>query len=195
MALNANALVSVADIFAYLKDSSTQVGDPNYTLVESLINSASDYCEKYIRSPIVNKSLTEYYSGDGTTDLYLDHAPIISLTSFTMDGVSQSVSGLDFEDYGLVFFKDGSTFTKGKKNIQITYVAGLGANNTLIPHNIRQACILLVQFWYKRDGLDYSTTFGESEIITGKWRFPQEVNNILDHYRNVRFGFVGADSS
>lgn len=193
MALNANALVTVADVLAYLKDSTTQSGDPNYVLIESLINSASDYCERYIRSPIVNKSLTESYSGEGTTDLYLDYAPIVSLTSFTMDSMVYNISNLDFEDYGLVFFKDGSTFTKGRKNIQITYVAGLGANMNTIPHDVRQACILLVQFWYKRDSQDYSTTFGESEVITGRWRFPQEVNNILDHYRNLRFGFVGTD--
>lgn len=182
MALQANALLDVADVFNYMKIETPDTTDPNYILVESLINRASDFVESYIGHPVINKSMTVTLDGDGSDELILPYFPVQSLTSVIMNGTDVTANA-DFYPEGFLFFKDGSPFNRGKKNVQVTFVVGHGADRSAIPQDIKQAALLVVHYWYKRDSLDYSQTFGESEVIVGQWRFPSTALQMLDPYR------------
>lgn len=189
MALQANALLDVKDVFDYMKMALPATNDPNYILVESLINRASDYAETYTNGPLINKSFTINVDGSGDVELMIAPYPIQSLSSVTVDGVSVT-SNVDFYSEGVLFLKDGNIFTKGRKNVAITYTSGYGADKNTIPQDIKQAALLIVHYWYKRDSLDYSQTFGESEVIVGQWRFPSTATKILDQYRRIRAAVV-----
>lgn len=189
MALQANALLDVADVFNYMKLPTPDANDPDYTLVESLINRASDFVESYIGHPVINKSMTVKLDGNGADELMLPYFPVQSVESVIMDGVDVT-SNADFYPEGFLFFKDCGTFTRGKKNVEVAYTVGHGANKNAIPQDIKQAALLIVHYWYKRDSLDYSQTFGESEVITGEWRFPSTALRMLDPYRDVKVAVV-----
>lgn len=184
MALQANALVSVDEVFAYLRITTPPSSDPQYQLIEALINRASDECENYVNGPIVNKTITEKLDGTGTDTKVLTYTPVQSVTSVKLDGVDIT-SNVDFYSYGVIFTKDKTPFTEGRKNIDITYTAGYGTTKDTIPQNLKHACLLIVHYFYKRDALDYSNTYGESEVIAGRVMFPAAASRILDAYRRV----------
>ena len=189
MALQANALLSVDEVFNYLRQTTPDQQDPLYTLVESLINRSSDYCERYIGNPIINREVTEMLDGNGSSEILLGHFPIQGIVSVSVDGADVTANA-DFYRHGILFLKDGSTFTTGRKNVEVAYTAGYGENKDTIPQDLKHAALLMVHFWFKRDSLDYSTTFGESDIITGNAagevvRFPYAAIRILDAYRKV----------
>lgn len=189
MALQSNALLDVGDVFAYLKMTTPASTDPNYILIESLINRASDFAESYTNGPIINKTVTVKLDGSGSDEIMLPYYPVQSITTATMDGVDITAN-VDFYPEGSVFLKDGSAFTVGRKNVSITYVAGYGANTSTIPQDIRQAVLLICHYWYKRDSLDYSQTYGESEVIVGQWRFPSTAVQMLDRYRRPNMAVI-----
>lgn len=189
MALQANALLDVSDVFNYMKLTTPASNDPNYILVESLINRASDFVESYVGHPVINKSVTVALDGNGSDELALPYFPVQSVTSVTMDGMNVT-SNTDFYPEGFLFFKDAGTFNPGRKNVQVTFTVGHGADKNAIPQDIKQAALLIVHYWYKRDSLDYSQTFGESEVIVGQWRFPSSALKMLDPYRRRNIGVI-----
>jgi uncharacterized phiE125 gp8 family phage protein len=188
MTLQANALVSVEEVFAYLRIPEPQPSDPQYQLIEALINRASDECENYVNGPIVNKTIMTKLDGTGADTKVLPHVPVQSITSVLVNGVDWTAN-VDFYTHGVIFTKNCTSFPEGRKNIDVTYVAGLGDTRDTIPQNLKHACLLIVQYWLKRDSLDYSQTFGESDIITGETvgvhRFPYTALKMLDPYRKV----------
>ncbi|MBA4541975.1 hypothetical protein H1164_03535 [Thermoactinomyces daqus] len=189
MTLQTNALLDVEDVFDYMKKDLPVSTDPNYVLIESLINRASDFCETYINGPIINKSATIALDGDGSDELALPYYPIQSVSSVLVDGVD-ATDNIDFYPEGFIYYTTGDAFPKGRKNIQVTFTAGLGADKNAIPQDIKQAALLITHYWYKRDSLDYSQTYGESEVIVGQWRFPSIAAQMLDRYRRPNMAVI-----
>lgn len=189
MALQANALLSIEEVFNYLRSPVPDETDPLYTLVESLINRASDYCERYISNPIINKEITDVLDGNGACKIMLNHFPIQGIGSVLVAGVDVTADA-DFYKHGVLFLKGDGVFPVGRKNIEVVYTAGYGEDKDTIPQDLKHAALLMVHFWFKRDSLDYSTTFGESDVITGNAageviRFPYAAIRILNAYRRV----------
>jgi hypothetical protein len=188
MALQENALISVEEVFNYLRLDTPEITDPQYQLIEALINRASDECERFINGPIINKTVTEDLDGTGTDTKVLTYRPIQSITSVLVDGLDWTAN-VGFYPHGVIFTKNGAFFPEKRQIINVTYVAGFGETKDTIPQGIKQAALLIVQFWFKRDSLDYSTTFGESDIITGEAagvnRFPYTALKMLESYRKV----------
>lgn len=183
MALNPGALLDVADIFEYMRESVPTSDNPEYSLVEELINRASAEVRQILGGPVINENITEDIDGNGDDYLFLTHFPVVSISSVTMDGVDVTAN-TDFYKHGELFFKDGSCFSEGRKNIRVSYVAGRGQTKDEIPQDIRHAALLIVHYWYKRDALDYSQSFGETEVITtGGPRYPRSALYILNRYQ------------
>ncbi len=92
--LAANALTTVATMEAELGiPAGTQT-----TLLERLINEASDAIEHYCSRTFYRATLTEKYAGHGTRRLMVDRTPLESITSITVDGSLISPVDYSIED-------------------------------------------------------------------------------------------------
>jgi hypothetical protein len=190
MALNANALIDVEELFRYMQVEAPAAGSDEEMLIHSLINSASDEVESIIGGPVIHKTITEQIDGTSEPSFFVRKVPLFDVVSVSLDGTDIS-SEVDFYEDGEVFHKDGEIFTRGRKNITVTYVAGYGASKSAVPADIRHACLLIVHYWYKRDSLDYSEGLKEADVITSSpVRYPSSVLRILKRYKNVRVSIL-----
>ena len=93
-------------------------------------------------------SFTEYYHGDEWRDrLLVACAPLASITNLWDDPtrgyltpISASSYAIEDADAGMIRLLDGLTFSKGLRNIKITYQGGFAT----IPADLEQAAIELV---------------------------------------------------
>jgi hypothetical protein len=185
MALSPRALCSVADIFAYMRKEIPDQTASDYILVENLINRASDEIERYIGGPVINREITEQHNAPSYSRLVMNHYPIVSLTSVLDNGVDRTSELTFVPNSGILMFKGGGRFSSIPYGVEVTYTAGRGADMDSIPQNIRQACVLIVHFWFKRDSADYSQTYGEADIILNGPRFPVTALKMIETYKDV----------
>ncbi|MBA4495102.1 hypothetical protein ACFO25_09925 [Paenactinomyces guangxiensis] len=174
------ALITVEEFFQYVKQPLPADTDDKYKLVESLIYRASDYCREYVGGPIITESITEKIDGTGHDEIKLSKVPVLSVSSVVVDGVDKTAA-IGFYEFGILYMDD--VFPEGRQNVTVNYSSGYGATHEDIPQGIKQAALLICHYWFKRDTLDYSSTYGESEVITGQWRFPTTALKMLDPYK------------
>jgi hypothetical protein len=184
------ALLTVAEFCQYVKESVPAVGEERYTLISALIDRASDNVKAYVGGPIINETISnEKHDSVRYDEIFLRKRPIVSIQSVLVDGVNETAN-IEFDpERGSIFYADNSLFPRGRRIVSVSYTAGYGADANAIPQDIKQAALLIAQFWYKRDVLDYSENFGESQIITGQLRFPTGALRILDRYKTDKVVF------
>jgi uncharacterized phiE125 gp8 family phage protein len=118
-----------------------------------LIVAAQAFLEEECGRVFDQGTVTEYYHGDDWRDrLMVKRPPITSVTNIWDDParaftspISASRYAIDDADAGLIRLLDGLTFSKGIRNIKITYVGGFAQ----IPEDLEQAAIELV--WAARE--------------------------------------------
>jgi len=94
----------------------------------------------------------EYYHGNGERVLRLDRVDIHSVTSLSIDDdddqtfTSITVDEVQVMPEGIIRLTDDaeiSTFTKGFKNIKITYTYGATASGASAPEDVKRLCMLM----------------------------------------------------
>lgn len=105
----------------------------NEALLQSIINRVSKRFDEYCHRSIVERIHTEYYDGDGTSELLLNNMPISRVVSL-YDDIDRDFPSADLissDDYviypeqGIIkLFNDESVFQRGIQNIKITYWGG-----------------------------------------------------------------------
>lgn len=183
MTLAANALCSLNELKNYLNMPTAETSYD--TVLELLINMASDVIEQFLGTPVLNGSYTEKLDGDGTNVLVPRHYPIISVSSLKVDG--EAVSSDDYYVYEGYIYSE-QTLAEGHQNIELIYTAGWGATMSDIPLDLKLACIKLASYWYRRDVGAYSHSFGEPEEVRGlpAWSMPAAVRSLLEPYAGVK---------
>lgn len=183
-----NALVSVDQAQAFLNDTT----DANTVIITFWINAASRFCNEQTRRLLKSRTLTEYYSGDGTKTLFTRQYPITTLTSVhdDLDRSYGSDTALDTDDLALlpqdVAYKivyDGGIFNRGIKNLKVVYVAGY----TTVPYDLQEACLEIIAYWYKnhkegRFGLT-SRNIGDGSINIETTEIPKSAYTVLQRYK------------
>ena len=159
MPLSANAIISLAEAKAYCR-------------------------RKFIQAAIASEIL------DGEEDcdqVFLEFAPIVSLTSVKFDSVSQDISSFKIDKVAGRLKYDAGIFPEGFQNIEVAYLAGYGAAIANMPEDIKIATKKQVEFFWKRDSADFSDTFDEGMIIRapGEMLSPA-VRDILSTYFRTR---------
>ena len=190
MALDANAWTTVAAVKQALKIDS---GDTDHDQeIEDLINACYLMLEGYIHHPLKATDYTEYYDGDGTNSLVLRKYPINSVASIYDDidrvfAATELVAAADYvidneEEVGTVrLFQNTAIFQKGIKNIKITYNAGY----TTIPKDAARACIMLVSYYFNRQGSEGMTAQsigGKSESYVDE-ALPLYIRQMVNKYK------------
>jgi uncharacterized phiE125 gp8 family phage protein len=186
------ALISLADAKIEINVSTTDHDE----FITRAINNATAAIEKYCARRFASTTYTaERHNGTGTKFLYLNHKPIISVSSVTVDGdaVTEAADYEDEDKYwiepmikggkaeGALYLPNG--WSVGEQNVVVTYVAGYGS----IPYDVRRATATLIKEWYNmysnKDGLKsesigrYSYSFAALPPETMK-----HIESILDNY-------------
>jgi hypothetical protein len=125
MALNANALVSLADLKVYLKETGTTFD----AVLEILINHMSTAFDKICVRNLAEQTYTnQLYDGNDRRRLYLKHYPINLVSNITEDDDSLTL-GVDedfiiYPDEGYLLRMNGNWSNADFQNIDVTYKGG-----------------------------------------------------------------------
>lgn len=119
------------------------------TVLNLLIAAASLAIEAYCGTILAQRTVTEtIISEDGLDSLVLRYAPVISLTSYTLDGAAQLIG--DYEvllRQGIMRRTDGGALIGARQKGVIVYAAGYAT----IPSDVAQATRQLVlSMFYNR---------------------------------------------
>ena len=200
MALNANAIVDIAEAMAFIREKSEPAA------LERKINSLSGNFERDSRRKIKLQTLTDYrVDGTGSSSLLLPFVPTQSVSKIEIRYPDETVyktitSAADFvlkdKNVGvLTLIKD--VFPRGERNVLLTMPVGYLATDMEFAA-FQEAFLTQLKFDYRKwdhdeTGLssralaDGSIQFMGGQFATVKTHFLREVQDLLDLYRDRRF--------
>lgn len=177
-------LTTVADVKSYLGIQALTTDD---ALLAKLVTSASAAVEQWCGRTFALTSYTETTNGRGGHCLILKNAPVVSVSSVTVDGVvippQPAVNQPGWVLDGNRLQLAGSCFTSGVQNVVVQYTAGYAST----PANIAQATIDLVALKYKQHSKvgNASETIGQATVSYTFGRIPSDVQAVLAPHRRV----------
>lgn len=206
MALNANALITVAELETMLQITFT---DTAYA--EMLINTASAAIEKYCERRFIKATYTEeIYDGNSARVLYLKNAPVtagsVTVKDWDTYNNTEDYTYTEHEDY-LMYYDEGYIYkrwgwAKIHQFYRVTYEAGFDIAD--VPYDLKIACAKTSEMIKNQTGkagagsetmgrysIDYSGTSEISDTITSPAAkaglpFPPSVAGVLDTYKRYR---------
>ena len=200
MSLLAHALTTVARAKVFLDIT---IADDD-TLIERLVNSATDFIEKYCDRRFKKTTYSnEIYNGSGSNKLLLKQYPVDSASAFTLekrDSISNedSFSDIESEDY-FVHWEKGivenvrSIFYSYPRHYRISYAAGYDYDNAASylsdvgAADLEYACWKLVSSLYDETGTDggiQSESLGDYSVSYMKATMADdELKGILNKYK------------
>lgn len=211
MALNSNAIITLAEAKTQLKITSSSLD----ATIEAWVNEASDWIENFINNKVVEQSISnEYYDGDGTNILYTNYYPITQLSVESSPTDTQKLASLQYRVTPDSSFVDVETninhiklndknsyielydevFDIGWNNIKVSYKAGYTSAN--LPLEFKTVCSEMVQTRYNesKQGADQlarnSSSLnqgGGSVSVNFKDMFPRW-KDILTKYKKYSLG-------
>ncbi len=133
----------------------------------------------------LSQSLTELYSGDGSTVLMVKYPPISSVTSLIIDDFEMPTGSYIFTEStvqllgplepadGMAYSDYGPSFTDGSLNVELTYLSGRGLNTDGIIDDpiirLTAASMIVAIAQYKgRAGADASIKWGAADQKDGE---------------------------
>jgi len=154
-------------------------------LITRLCLSATDWMQTYLNRDLVPTTYaSELRDGTGTSSLMLASFPITQVTSVLINGTALDLSKFIFDNY-LLIRTDGGVFTRGLRNIAVSYTAGYLA----VPDDMVQACVELVAWRYKeKERVGQSTvafTSSGQNVTYQTADVPADVKTLLNNYRKV----------
>jgi len=195
MAIDPNALTTLEDVKA-------QIGIPvldttQDTLLERMINAASEKIESFLDRRIKKRSWTEYQDGRGNDRIMLRQWPCDKPTELWDDisneftDTDNMVDVTDFTTEGDpaigVILLSGLSFSKSNRNIKVVYEAGYDS----VLYDISEACINTVEFMYdlrNNRRMGTSTKSKNGETISYLGNLPEFVIDMLLPYQRFEFG-------
>lgn len=201
MALKAHALIQLET----LKDLLEIEGSEQDKKFETLINMVSRMMINEIgHSPVYTTYTSAKYDGSGTPSIYLDHFPVVSVTTLKENGVTLT-ENTDFVvgKLGRIVrisssVSDGYTeadWAEGNQNIEVTYKAGYyletdpadGAEE--MPDDLQMACIKQVGIENRRFGAEdwdqSAKTFPDGSMTRNILELHPQVKEICHKYRRI----------
>ena len=113
-----------------------------------------------ICGPVVQRTITAEITSGGRAWVRLKHRPIVSVASVTIGGTVTTAYVLD-PDEGLLWSDAG--FTRGRRNISVTYTAGRFATTAEVTERfIHAAQITFAHLWTAERGAG-SSVFGNMD--------------------------------
>ncbi|MBO8169966.1 MAG: phage gp6-like head-tail connector protein [Thermoanaerobacteraceae bacterium] len=164
-------LTTLGKVKEYLEIDQTDTSKDS--ILERLISSASATIENRLRRKIPVADYTEKFYGKHTK-LFPRQYPIISVASLT------------FEGEPLTDYKIRETYIDLNGEYDGEFELSYRAGYETIPEDLEQACIMLVDYYYKTDISNYTRTFAETGALLSKpVAMPAHVRVLIDPYRKV----------
>lgn len=191
MALNANALTSIANVKSQL-DLPPTANALQDARLEIFINAASQAIESYCNRKFHSQPYTEFRSGRRQNMLMPYEYPITAVTELNIDNSRQFLpaTAVDSGDYSIA--DRGHTvllnrlFPQGYGNIKLTYTAGYAT----IPADVELACIWAVEWFAKhRDRKDMGrVSSGKGDESVGILaQMPPMILEMIKPYKRSEF--------
>lgn len=186
-------LVTFAEAQPYV---GAPAGDQAY--VEQIITSASEWINGYVGYVLVG---TDYdgtdddslYDGDGSNSLWTKQFPLNTITTIHQDadrtfGSDTLIAASDYVFYstGKILLPNDRWYV-GAKTIKVVYNAGYAT----IPDDLKQACIAIVDYYYKAFRDHRFGDGGETTVdytISYIHGIPTEAKKLCDKYKRLSFG-------
>lgn len=178
------SMVTVAQLKAYANKLDGDTA--RETLFQTFIDSAEAVVAEFLGYSPPTASYTHSFFGDGKSYLTL-RAPVISLTSVTVDGVSRTVS--DFLiDGAVITEKNGVLFPSGSL-VVVAYSGGFASVPTIILLTVLRIATLLTMEAGENIGVTgQSFDGGNSRTFITYTNFSKYLSAIPASYRIVRLG-------
>ena len=166
---------------AAVKAHGSITGTEQDALISKLITEVSLGIDNYCNRPLMSAARTDCRNGNGGNTMQLRDFPVSSVSSVLVDGRAVPAANYALVERSVVL--DGHTFTRGRLNVRIDYVAGYATP----PADIELSCIESVLLCLKRfSHMDVSSKSlaGEtvSFIVTD---LPPSARQRLNNYRLV----------
>ena len=185
-----NNLVDIDTAKAFLGAKADDADKEN--IIKYYINTASWFCNNETHRFLKTRTLTEYYSGDGSNTLLTNQYPITTLTSVYDDparayGADTLIDSGDLvimpQDLACSIVYDGGSFESAVRNLKVTYIAGY----ITIPYDLQQACLEIIAYFYKnseenRFGV-VSRTVGDGSMTVETTDIPKSAMRTLRKYK------------
>lgn len=195
MALNANALVSLATLKTYVKVPISVTSEDS--ILERFINGASERCERYCNRRFTSQQYTEIRDGGRINEILLFQWPVTGITSLHVDSDRDFDADalIDPSNYSIISDQNAegiglrrydAFFPKGAGTIQIVYTAGYTA--FAAPSDLQEACLLISAYWYKLQQQEEHNVASKSkgdEDVTLIQGIPVNASQILDDYKRL----------
>jgi len=195
MALNSNALTTLATAKTYLKIPTGELSQD--ALVELYINAASQELEQECDRKLKTQAITETRHGRKQNILLLKEWPVTAIAELRIDGQanftdpSTLIPATDYrlgEDAQSIVLLN-RVFPNGYGNIKAVYTAGY----VTVPSDLEHACLWLVSWFQQmRDSKDIgreSKSKGD-ESVTMLQTSPQYVKDAIARYKRTEFASV-----
>lgn len=195
MALNSNALASVANVKTHLDIPAADVSQDDK--IEMYINTASERIERYLDRKLIYQQHTERQDGRGSDRVLLKHYPAQKPTQLfddpSWDFLTQiDAADYDIEDAGVIVLRR-MRFQRSNLNIKVVYNAGYKSivspgSGPDLPSDLQHACILLVEWMYQMRAdrrLGVQSKAKAQENIRFSQGMPPEVVELLDPHRRI----------
>ncbi len=184
------------DLKLYLGLSESGESDPvNDSLLDRLIDYASERIESHCGRAFASEAITEYQDGSGTDSLVLRRRPVTALTAVYEDADREFATETEIPAAELALYPEagivvrpGSVFPRGTRNVKAVYTAGYAT----VPDDLAVACVKLAASWYAhaRAGADgvARETLGDYTAVYAALPLPADVEAITTHYREPAVG-------
>ena len=162
----ASDLCLLADVREYLGLTVTTSDN----LLQRMITSCSTWIKSWSNRDYVTGTYTDRFDGNDYREITVSQYPIVSISSITIDGVTVDPTKYKADSEGFPFIEltDGTVFTRGTKNVVISYTAGYGTLTLgTIPQDVVQACIELVAWRFtERTRIQQSSKSMGGEVVS-----------------------------
>lgn len=190
MALNANALTTLAQAKSWLKVPTLTVTDD--ALIELIINAASQTIESECNRKLVAQSIVELRHGKSSNLMMLKEWPINSITELKFDLQSAFtspetlVSPTDYTvgDDKMTLVLHSRQIPRGYNNVRVTYNAGY----SVTPSDLEMACLWICSWMYqirKSDDIGRSAKGKGDESASWGQSAPDYVKDTIMKYKRT----------
>lgn len=208
MALHSYALTTVQRAANYIGLGTIASGSTKETILQVLINSSTDFIERYIGMRIKQTTYTnEEYDTDAGDALILKNRPVVSVSSLQRrdSGLNEDEwETVDTEDYhvdeeaGIIYGAGGWKFSKTRQGYRVTYVAGYDFDLSTTYLSDTEAGDLELVTWFlvasaysrgKGGAGIKSESIGDYRVTyEGSLMENSDIKSILDKYADISTG-------
>ena len=143
------------------------VGSDDAQELERLAKAAIALVERETGWTLTKDTATETHDGDDSDVLFVDRAPLVSVSSLSIDEIdipaSTGISVLGYVISGNMIRLRGYTFSEGVQNIEVTLVGGYET----IPADFVQKIVEIAAFWFvRKTAIGQASTQFDRETVT-----------------------------